>query len=71
MKVKDLTVEEFKALIQEAMEERLEEVIGDPDLGLELRGKIKEKLQDSLAAMQGGQEGTPLEEVVRQVGLDW
>jgi hypothetical protein len=62
MKVKELTVEEFKSLIQEAIEEKLEEIIGDPDLGLELREEIKERLRSSLAAMQGGEKGIPIEE---------
>jgi hypothetical protein len=71
MKVKELTVEQFRNLVQEAIEEKLEEIIGDPDLGLELREEIKERLRDSLAAMQGGQKGIPIEEIARQAGLDW
>jgi hypothetical protein len=71
MKVKELTVEEFKTLIQEAIEEKLEEVIGDPDHGLELREEIKEKLRSSAAAMQGGEKGIPIDQVARQAGLDW
>jgi hypothetical protein len=71
MKVKELTVEEFKILIQEAIEEKLEEMTGDPDLGLELREEIKERLRNSLAAMQSGQKGVPIDEVARQAGLDW
>jgi hypothetical protein len=71
MKVKELTVEEFKILIQEAIEEKLEEITGDPDLGLELREEIKERLRSSLGAMQRGVKGIPVEEVAKQAGLDW
>ena len=71
MKVKELTVEQLRTLIQEAIEEKLEEVIGDPDHGLELREEIKEKLRRSLAAMQGGEKGIPIDQVARQAGLDW
>jgi signal recognition particle GTPase len=63
MKVKELTVEQFKNLVQEAIEEKLEEIIGDPDLGLELREDIKERLRNSLAARQRGEKGIPIEEV--------
>lgn len=70
MKVKDLTVEQFKVLIQEAVEEKLEEVISDPDLRLELREEIKERLRSSLAAMQGGEKGIPIDQIARQAGLD-
>jgi signal recognition particle GTPase len=71
MKVKELTVEQFKDLVQEAIEEKLEEMIGDPDLGLELREEIKEKLRSSLSARQAGEKGIPVDEVARQAGLDW
>lgn len=71
MKVKDLTVEQFKVLIQEAVEEKLEEVISDPDLRLELQEEIKERLRSSLAAMQGGEKGIPIDQIARQAGLDW
>ena len=70
MKVKELTVEQFKSLIQEAIEEKLEELISDPDIGLELREEIKERLRSSLAARQRGEKGIPIEEVARQAGLD-
>jgi len=71
MKVKELTVEQLKTLIKEAIEEKLEEVIGDPDLGLELREDIQERLRGSLAAMQSGEKGVPIDRVARQAGLDW
>ena len=71
MKVKELTVEQFKSLIEEVIEEKLEELIGDPDIGLELREEIKERLRSSLAARQRGEKGIPIEEVARQAGLDW
>jgi hypothetical protein len=71
MKVKELTVEELKALIEETIEEKLEEVIGDPDLGLELREEVKERLRNSLATAQCGEKRIPMEEVARRVGLDW
>lgn len=70
MNVKDLSVEEFKLLIQEAVEEKLEEILGDPDSGLELREEVKERLSRSLAAMQGGEEGVALEQVARMPGRE-
>jgi len=71
MKVKELTVEQLKDLIQEAIEEKLEELLGDPDSGLELREDFKERLRSSLAARQRGERGVPIEEVARRAGLDW
>jgi signal recognition particle GTPase len=71
MKVKELTVEELKNLVEEAVEEKLEEMIGDPDLGLELREEIKERLRKSAADRQAGEKGIPVDEVARRAGLDW
>lgn len=71
MRVKDLDVNEFKALIQEAIEEKLEEVLGDPDLGLELKDKFKKRLERSLAATARGERGIPVEEVAKEAGLEW
>lgn len=68
MNVKDLSVEEFKLLIHEAVEEKLEEILGDPDSGLELREKVKERLSRSLAAMQGGEEGVAIDQVAQMPG---
>jgi hypothetical protein len=68
MKVKDLGIDEFKALIQEAVEEKLEELLGDPDHGLELNPEIKQQLERSLAAKA---KGIPVEKVARDLGLEW
>ncbi|OGO01766.1 MAG: hypothetical protein A2Y59_06605 [Chloroflexi bacterium RBG_13_52_14] len=68
MKVKDLGIDEFKALIQEVVEEKLEELLGDPDRGLELKPEIKKQLERSLAAKA---KGIPVEKVARDLGLEW
>ncbi|MEK7848208.1 MAG: hypothetical protein AAB270_04740 [Chloroflexota bacterium] len=71
MKVRDLDVNEFKALIQEAIEEKLEEVLADPDLGLELQEAVAQRLKHSLAAPSGEKRGIPVEKVAREAGLEW
>ena len=71
MKVKELSVEQLKALIQEAVEEKLQEVLGDPDQGLELKEDVKERLRRSLAAVESGDEGIPIGQVAKEVGLEW
>lgn len=71
MKVKDLSVEQLKSLVQEAVEEKLEEMLGDPDIGLELREEVKEKLRISLNAVQGGEKGIAIDRVASEAGLDW
>ena len=68
MKVKDLGVDEFKALIYEAVEEKLEEMLGDPDQRLELKEKVKARLKRSLSTKS---EDIPVEKVAKDLGLDW
>ena len=65
MKVADLTVEELRALIKEAVQEELRWVLGDPDKGLELRPEFEARVQASLASM----ERVPFEEVKKRFKL--
>ena len=65
MKVSDLTTEELKNLIMEALDEKFSELLFDPDDRLELREDIEERLKTSLAS----KERIPLEEVKKKVGL--
>ena len=71
MKVSQLTVEQLKLLIQEAIEEKFQELFGDPDEGLELKEEVKERLRRSLTAMEYGEKGIPIEQVVKEAGLEW
>jgi hypothetical protein len=66
-KVSDLTVEEFEQLLEEVVERKLEEFLGDPDEGLELTEWIKKQLQESMAAWEAGERGVSIDEFVRQV----
>ena len=70
MKVSELTVEQLKALIKEAVAEQLEETLGDPDCGLELREEVRERLCRSLADKEAGKECQCLSEVAKKLGLE-
>ena len=70
MNVRDLTIDQFKALVHEALEEALVDLLGDPDEGLQLREEVKDKVLASLARTQRGEKGIPAEEVARELGLD-
>jgi hypothetical protein len=71
MTVKDLSREELKALVQEAVEEALLELLGDPDRELELRDEIKKRLRHSLERVQKGEQGISAEAVAKRAGLSW
>ncbi len=62
VKVGDLSMEELKALIKEVLLE-----VMDPDYGLELRPEVEKALLESLDS----RERYSLEEVARELGLDY
>jgi hypothetical protein len=64
VKVTDLTVEELKALIKEAVHQEIREILGDPDKGLELSLEMEERLQNSLVST----ERISFEEVKKRLG---
>ncbi|HEX9896290.1 MAG TPA: hypothetical protein VGA85_01335 [Dehalococcoidales bacterium] len=47
-KISDLTIEQLGVLIDEIVEQRLEEYLGDPDEGLKLRPEFVRKLKRSM-----------------------
>ena len=65
MKVSDLTIEELKALIREAVGEKLRELLSDPDDGLELRSEVEERLKTSLSS----KEKISFEDVKKRIGV--
>jgi hypothetical protein len=69
--VKELSIEELKALIGEVVEEKLREMLGDPDEGLALRPEIQERLVKSLNQPKESRQPVPANEVARRLGLDW
>jgi len=68
--VAELTVDELKHIIHEAMEEKLSEMLGDPDEGLELREEIKARLRRSLEAERSEVRGIPAQEVAAQFDME-
>ncbi|MBZ5516476.1 MAG: hypothetical protein LAN62_16830 [Acidobacteriia bacterium] len=50
--IQDLTIDQLKALIGEVVEEKLRELLGDPDDGLDLRPQVRERLLRTLAEAQ-------------------
>ncbi|MDE3090027.1 MAG: hypothetical protein KGJ80_11655 [Chloroflexota bacterium] len=69
--VDKLTIPQFEALIESAVERKLLELFGDPDEGLELKPSVKAKLRRSLAAIQRGERGLPAKQVAKELGLKW
>jgi hypothetical protein len=62
-KVKDLSVDDLEYLI----EEKIVELLGDPDSGLELTDEFRKKLRERLEETS---KRIPHEEVLRRLGQD-
>ena len=69
--VSELTVRQFEALVESAVERKLIELFGDPDEGMELKPAVKAKLRQSLAAVNRGERGVPAKQVAKELGLKW
>ena len=70
-KVSDLTVDELRAIIREAVIETLSDFTKDPDEGLELREDSAAELEESIKTVEAGQPTIPAEEIARKYGLSW
>ena len=66
-KVQELSLEELKAYIDEAVDMRLEERLGDPDVGLEVKPEVIERIRNS----RRNRVTIPAEEVAKRLGLKW
>jgi hypothetical protein len=69
--VKDLTIGELKAIIGEVVEEKLRELLTDPDAGLALRPEVQERLTKDLQEPQQEGENIPAADLARRRGLEW
>ena len=69
--ISQLTIPQLEALIDNAIERKLTELLGDPDKGLELKPAVKAKLRRSLAAVERGERGIAAEDVAKDLGLKW
>jgi hypothetical protein len=67
MDLSSLTLEQLKQLIQGMVDDRLRELIGDPDLGLEIGEALRARLKASLA----NGERLSGEDLAEKLGLRW
>jgi hypothetical protein len=72
--VGQMTKEEFKKmigiLVEAAVEQKLIEILGDPDEGLEIRETVRDRLLRQKQAVAAGERGLPFEDVMQQLGLE-
>ncbi len=63
--VAQMTKAELVELIESSIEQKLLEMLGDPDEGLPIRKSVRERLLRQKQAVAAGERGEPLDEVVR------
>jgi hypothetical protein len=67
MDISQLSQEQFKKLVHGVVDDRLRELLGDPDIGLQLGDSLRARLKESLSS----KERLSGEDVAEQLGLRW
>ena len=67
--VADMTATELRELVSSVVEEKLMELLGDPDDGLVLRESLRKRLLRQKRAVSKGERGESLETAVRRLKL--
>jgi hypothetical protein len=65
-----MTTSELKEMIETIIEQKLLELLGDPDEGLPIRKLVRDRLLRQKQAVAVGERGEPFEDVVRRLGLE-
>jgi len=68
--IAEMSKAEFRELIESVVEQKLIELLGDPDEGLELRKSVRTRLKRQTRATATGERGRSLDEVVSELGLE-
>ena len=68
--VAQMSRDELRKMIEVTLEQKLLELLGDPDEGLEIRESVRERLLRQQKAVAAGERGEPFEDVIRRLGLE-
>jgi hypothetical protein len=68
--VAEMTPEELKEMLGELIEDKLTEVLGDPDQGLALKESFRERLELQWSEIERGERGESFDDVARRLGLN-
>jgi len=67
MDLSQLSQKQFTDLVRGIVDDRLRELLGDPDLGLQLGSGLRARLKESLSSTERLSGG----EIADQLGLHW
>ena len=68
--VAQMSKAELRDLIERTLEEKLLEMLGDPDEGLDIRESVLARLEAQRRAVVAGARGRPLSDVAAELGLE-
>ena len=68
--VAQMTKGELKEMIETTIEQKLLELLGDPDEGLPIRKVVRDRLLRQKRAVAEGERGESFEDVVRRLDLE-
>lgn len=66
----DITSEELTALVKNIVDERIIELIGDPEDDLEIKSELKARLINQRKEADNGDFGIPFDEVLKRLEFD-
>jgi hypothetical protein len=67
MQISDLSLDELKELVKDLVDDRIRDLLGDPDLGLQLSDAVRTRLKNSLAS----ETRVTGDEMADRLGLRW
>lgn len=67
MDLSQLSQEQFKELVRAIVDDRLRDLLGDPDLGFQIGDGLRARLKESLS----NRERLSGEDIADQLGLRW
>lgn len=68
--VAQMTPAELRQMIEGIVEQKLREILGDPDEGLVVRKGVRDRLLKQREAVAAGERGRALDQVVQELGLE-
>jgi len=67
--VGQLSTDELKEIIGSVVEQKLKEILGDQDEGLEIRADVRDRLLRQKKAVAADERGEELEDVAKRLGV--
>jgi len=70
-KISDLTVDEFRNLMRDIVRETLNEMLSDPDEGLDLQDGLEDAVRRSMKAVNEGAPTYDANDAAKKLGIEW